>query len=75
MIKDNFFFFLTICAFKPVLLVMAERSFPALIKIFVAVVLQSERPDAILGVICGAVHIADAGISKRYVNFKSALER
>ncbi|XP_029189065.2 LOW QUALITY PROTEIN: acetyl-CoA carboxylase-like [Acropora millepora] len=36
---------------------------------------QSERPDAILGVICGAVHIADAGISKRYVNFKSALER
>lgn len=54
---------------------MAERSFPALIKLFVVVVLQSERPDAILGVICGAVHIAEAGISKRYVNFKSALER
>ena len=56
---------------------MVERSFPALIKLFVVVVvvLQSERPDAILGVICGAVHIADAGISKRYVNFKSALER
>ena len=37
--------------------------------------LQAERPDAILGVICGAVHIAEAGISKRFVNFKSALER
>lgn len=36
---------------------------------------QTERPDAILGVICGAVHIAEAGLSKRYVNFKSALER
>lgn len=55
---------------------MAERSVPALTKIVVVVVvLQSERPDAILGVICGAVHIAEAGISKRYVNFKSALER
>lgn len=68
--------FLTICTLKPELLVMAERSVPALTKIFVVVVvLQSERPDAILGVICGAVHIAEAGISKRYVNFKSALER
>ncbi|KAJ7391694.1 hypothetical protein OS493_017391 [Desmophyllum pertusum] len=36
---------------------------------------QTERPDAILGIICGAVHVAEAGISKRYVNFKSALER
>ncbi|XP_020604828.1 acetyl-CoA carboxylase-like isoform X1 [Orbicella faveolata] len=36
---------------------------------------QTERPDAILSVICGAVHVADADISKRYVNFKSALER
>ena len=39
------------------------------------ITLQTERPDAILGVICGAVHVAEAGISKRYVNFKSALER
>lgn len=36
---------------------------------------QTERPDAILSVICGAVQVAEAGISKRYVNFKSALER
>lgn len=28
-----------------------------------------------LGVICGAVHVAEAAISKKYVNFKSALER
>ncbi|XP_073241070.1 acetyl-CoA carboxylase-like isoform X1 [Porites lutea] len=36
---------------------------------------QAERPDAMLGVICGAVHVAEAAISKKYVNFKSALER
>lgn len=41
----------------------------------VGLLLQSERPDTMLGVICGAVHIAEAGINKRYVNFKSALER
>lgn len=37
--------------------------------------IQAERPDAMLGVICGAVHVAEAAISKKYVNFKSALER
>ena len=37
--------------------------------------LQTERPDTILGVICGAVHVAEAAITKKNANFKSALER
>ncbi|XP_031574256.1 acetyl-CoA carboxylase-like [Actinia tenebrosa] len=36
---------------------------------------QAEKPDTILGVISGAIHIADAAISKKFALFKNAIER
>ena len=36
---------------------------------------QAERPDTILGVICGALHVADQTIVNRFQNFQSHLER
>lgn len=36
---------------------------------------QSEKPDVLLGVICGGLHIADRTISESFQNFQSSLER
>ncbi|CAH0549065.1 unnamed protein product [Brassicogethes aeneus] len=36
---------------------------------------QSEKPDIMLGVICGALHIADKRISQAFQEFQSSLER
>ncbi|XP_028313974.1 acetyl-CoA carboxylase isoform X2 [Gouania willdenowi] len=36
---------------------------------------QAERPDTMLGIVCGALHIADAGIRKSRSDFLHSLER
>ncbi|XP_048578343.1 acetyl-CoA carboxylase-like isoform X1 [Nematostella vectensis] len=36
---------------------------------------QTEKPEPILGVIAGAIHVADATITKRFANYRDALER
>ncbi|KAG8315425.1 hypothetical protein J6590_071134 [Homalodisca vitripennis] len=36
---------------------------------------QSEKPDILLGVICGALHIADRKVQDAFQNFQSSLER
>lgn len=36
---------------------------------------KSEKPDVILGVICGALHIADRQISEAFTNFQTSLEK
>lgn len=37
--------------------------------------MQSEKPDVMLGVICGALHIADRTISTAFQEFQTSLER
>lgn len=37
--------------------------------------LQAERPDTMLGVVCGALHVADAGFRKSMSDFLHSLER
>nr|XP_023016054.1 acetyl-CoA carboxylase [Leptinotarsa decemlineata] len=37
--------------------------------------MQSEKPDIMLGVICGALHIADRTISTAFQEFQNSLER
>lgn len=36
---------------------------------------QSEKPDIMLGVICGALHIADREISEAFTSFQTSLEK
>lgn len=36
---------------------------------------QAERPDTILGIVCGALHVADASIRKSMSDFLHSLER
>lgn len=36
---------------------------------------QSEKPDIMLGVMCGAIHIADKTISMAFQEFQNSLER
>nr|UXL88908.1 acetyl-CoA carboxylase-like 6 isoform 3 [Potamotrygon motoro] len=37
--------------------------------------IQAERPDAVLGVICGALHVADSAFQTSMTNFLHSLER
>lgn len=37
--------------------------------------MQSEKPDILLGVICGALHIADRKVQAAFQNFQTSLER
>lgn len=37
--------------------------------------IQSEKPDIILGVICGALHIAERKITEAFGNFQVSLEK
>lgn len=41
----------------------------------VCVLLQAERPDTMLGVVCGALHVADASFRKSMSDFLHSLER
>ena len=36
---------------------------------------QTEKPDSILSVVCGAIHIADETFRNNFQNFQSSLER
>lgn len=36
---------------------------------------KSEKPDVLLGVICGALHIADLQITEAFTNFQTSLEK
>jgi acetyl-CoA carboxylase / biotin carboxylase 1 len=36
---------------------------------------QAEKPDILLGVICGALQIADKSIESSFQNFKTSLEK
>lgn len=36
---------------------------------------QSEKPDILLGVLCGGLHIADKRINDEFTNFQSSLEK
>ncbi|XP_026475191.1 acetyl-CoA carboxylase isoform X2 [Ctenocephalides felis] len=36
---------------------------------------QSEKPDILLGVICGALHIGERTIAESFMNFQTSLER
>jgi hypothetical protein len=36
---------------------------------------QAEKPDVLLGVICGALQIADKNIESSFQNFKTSLEK
>lgn len=38
-------------------------------------VLQAERPDTMLGLVCGALHVADARFRKSMSDFLHSLER
>lgn len=37
--------------------------------------MQSEKPDIMLGVICGSLHIADKTINTAFQEFQNSLER
>lgn len=37
--------------------------------------LKSEKPNILLGVISGALHIADRNISEAFLNFQKSLEK
>ena len=37
--------------------------------------LQAERPDTMLGVVCGALHVADASFRKSMSDYLHSLER
>lgn len=37
--------------------------------------LQAERPDTMLGIVCGALHVADASFQKSMSDFLHSLER
>lgn len=37
--------------------------------------LQAERPDTVLGIVCGALHVADASFRKSMSDFLHSLER
>ncbi|GLH16303.1 Uncharacterized protein GBIM_20609 [Gryllus bimaculatus] len=43
--------------------------------VLIAERVQAEKPDVLLGVICGALHIADRTILNGFQNFQSSLER
>lgn len=36
---------------------------------------QSEKPDILLGVVCGAMHIADRQITEAFNSFQTSLEK
>lgn len=36
---------------------------------------QAERPDTMLGVVCGALHVADVSLRNSISNFLHSLER
>jgi len=36
---------------------------------------QADKPDTMLGVLCGAIHVADQTIVNAFQNFQSSLER
>jgi acetyl-CoA carboxylase/biotin carboxylase 1 len=36
---------------------------------------QTERPDIIISIVCGAVHVADERFRDNFQNFQSSLER
>jgi Biotin carboxylase len=47
----------------------------AWLDVLIAERVQSEKPDILLGVICGALHIADRKILDAFQNFQLSLER
>ena len=36
---------------------------------------QTEKPDTMTSIICGAIHVADGKFRSNYQNFQSSLER
>lgn len=36
---------------------------------------QTEKPDIMISVVCGAIHVADERFSTNFENFRSSLER
>ena len=36
---------------------------------------QTEKPDIMLSIVCGAIHIADETFRNNFQNFQSSLER
>jgi acetyl-CoA carboxylase/biotin carboxylase 1 len=36
---------------------------------------QTEKPDIMISIICGAIHVADEKFRSNYQNFQSSLER
>jgi acetyl-CoA carboxylase/biotin carboxylase 1 len=36
---------------------------------------QTERPDIIISIVCGAIHVADERFRDNFQNFQSSLER
>ncbi|XP_050426014.1 acetyl-CoA carboxylase isoform X3 [Adelges cooleyi] len=47
----------------------------AWLDVLIAERVQSEKPNVLLGVICGGLHIADRKISDAFQNFQTSLER
>lgn len=43
--------------------------------VLIAERIQAEKPDILLGVICGALHIADRQILNAFQTFQTSLER
>ena len=36
---------------------------------------QTEKPDAMIAIVCGAIHVADEKFRNNFQNFRSSLER
>lgn len=47
----------------------------AWLDVLIAERMQAEKPDVLLGVISGALHVADRNISNSFGNFQQSLER
>lgn len=47
----------------------------AWLDVLIAERMQAEKPDVLLGVICGALHVADRTINNSFHNFQQSLER
>lgn len=47
----------------------------AWLDVLIAERMQSEKPDVLLGVICGALHVADRTINNSFRTFQQSLER
>lgn len=70
------YLYINIFVYKLILIVFQTNTIDtAWLDVLIAERVQSEKPNVLLGVICGGLHIADRKISESFQNFQTSLER